>query len=98
MREARYAAAGAGTKGAKSAAARSATEPVTAPAAPRKRPAGAKKVGAATPEPTETPEQIGAPAAPAAEEPVEALCGHRSMNGRNCRRPAGHAEKNHRYS
>ena len=28
----------------------------------------------------------------------EALCGHRSMNNRNCRRPAGHPEKNHRYS
>lgn len=26
------------------------------------------------------------------------LCGHRSMNNRTCRRPAGHAEKNHRYS
>ncbi len=32
----------------------------------------------------------------AAEE--EALCGHRSMNNRNCRRPAGHPEKNHRYN
>ena len=33
-------------------------------------------------------------------EPVEpdALCGHRSMNNRLCRRPAGHAEKNHRYN
>ncbi|MDQ2740497.1 MAG: hypothetical protein M3Y35_18180 [Actinomycetota bacterium] len=28
----------------------------------------------------------------------EALCGHRSMNNRNCRRPAGHPEKNHRYN
>jgi hypothetical protein len=27
----------------------------------------------------------------------EALCGHRSMNNRLCRRPAGHPEKNHRY-
>ena len=24
-------------------------------------------------------------------------CGHRSMNGRTCTRPGGHAEKNHRY-
>ena len=31
------------------------------------------------------------------EAPAEALCGHRSMNNRSCRRPAGHAEKNHRY-
>jgi len=27
----------------------------------------------------------------------EALCGHRSMGGKKCSRPAGHAEKNHRY-
>ena len=33
-----------------------------------------------------------------ADGETEALCGHRSMNNRNCRRPAGHAEKNHRYS
>ncbi len=26
------------------------------------------------------------------------LCGHRSINNRTCRRPAGHAEKNHRYN
>jgi hypothetical protein len=39
----------------------------------------------------ETPEQEEAPA-------QDALCGHRSMNNRNCRRPAGHPEKNHRYS
>jgi hypothetical protein len=26
-----------------------------------------------------------------------ALCGHRSMNNRTCRRPAGHSEKSHRY-
>lgn len=30
--------------------------------------------------------------------PAEALCGHRSMNNRSCRRPAGHPEKNHRYN
>lgn len=34
---------------------------------------------------------------PEETEQAEALCGHRSMNNRNCRRPAGHAEKNHRY-
>lgn len=32
------------------------------------------------------------------EPEQEALCGHRSMNNRLCRRPAGHSEKNHRYS
>lgn len=25
------------------------------------------------------------------------LCGHRNMGGKKCSRPAGHAEKNHRY-
>lgn len=48
---------------------------------------------AATADPAlELPEHIEEPAA------EEALCGHRSMNNRNCRRPAGHAEKNHRYN
>ena len=28
----------------------------------------------------------------------EALCGHRSMNGRTCTREQGHTAKNHRYS
>ena len=32
---------------------------------------------------------------PAASE--DGLCGHKSMNGRACTRPAGHAEKSHRY-
>ncbi len=30
--------------------------------------------------------------------PAEALCGHRSMNGRTCTREQGHAAKSHRYS
>ncbi len=25
------------------------------------------------------------------------FCGHRSIGNKSCRRPAGHAEKNHRY-
>ncbi len=29
--------------------------------------------------------------------PADDICGRRSMNGRTCTRPAGHAEKNHRY-
>ncbi len=29
---------------------------------------------------------------------TDALCGHRSMNGRNCTREQGHAAKSHRYS
>ena len=28
----------------------------------------------------------------------EALCGHKSMNGRTCTREAGHSAKSHRYS
>ncbi len=35
-------------------------------------------------------------AAPAS--PTDALCGHRSMNGRTCTREQGHVEKSHRYS
>jgi hypothetical protein len=30
--------------------------------------------------------------------PTDALCGHRSMNGRTCTRELGHAAKSHRYS
>lgn len=38
--------------------------------------------------------------APTADAGVygEALCGHRSMNGRTCTRESGHAAKSHRYS
>ena len=35
--------------------------------------------------------------APEPEQATDGLCGHRSMNGRSCTRPGGHAEKNHRY-
>jgi len=44
-----------------------------------------------------------APAAPATLELSDApngepeLCGHRNIGGKSCQRPAGHAEKNHRY-
>lgn len=39
-------------------------------------------------------------AAPVAAAPADQgqLCGHTSMNGRSCTRPAGHSEKSHRYS
>ena len=53
-------------------------------AAPAKAPAPATDVAGA------------APAVAASDD--AGLCGHRSMNNRTCRRPAGHAEKNHRYS
>jgi hypothetical protein len=35
--------------------------------------------------------------APAPQPETEALCGHRSMNGRTCTREQGHAAKSHRY-
>lgn len=35
---------------------------------------------------------------PAPTAPSDALCGHRSMNGRSCTREQGHAAKSHRYS
>ena len=35
--------------------------------------------------------------APEPQQETDGLCGHRSMNGRSCTRPGGHAEKNHRY-
>lgn len=60
---------------------------------------------------TETPKPARAagrpakprPAKPSAADPVapapaDALCGHRSMNGRTCTREQGHAAKSHRYS
>jgi hypothetical protein len=44
------------------------------------------------------------PATPKTADPIaaapaaDALCGHRSMNGRTCTREHGHAAKSHRYS
>jgi len=35
---------------------------------------------------------------PAPASTTDALCGHRSMNGRTCTREQGHAAKSHRYS
>jgi hypothetical protein len=40
--------------------------------------------------------QAADPVAP--DSPADALCGHRSMNGRTCTREQGHAAKSHRYS
>ena len=64
--------------------------------------------------PTAQPRTTARPAAPVAppaprsparatprETPADttdALCGHRSMNGRTCTRELGHTAKNHRYS
>ncbi|SDP19931.1 hypothetical protein SAMN04515671_3222 [Nakamurella panacisegetis] len=91
MREARYAARLAPTSTA------TASRPI--PAARKK----ATAVGTSAPETdqggetdraVDTDQAVGS--GPVADE--EALCGHRSMNNRSCRRPAGHSEKNHRYN
>lgn len=66
-------------------------------AAPREAPGPTRRTTvdpsrAAKPQPATTPE-----GATAVSVPADDTCGHRSMNGRTCTRPAGHAEKNHRY-
>ena len=55
-------------------------------------------VGLKTPEAQDVPRAREVPQQEEAPEQEEALCGHRSMNNRKCRRPAGHPEKNHRYN
>lgn len=82
MREARYAA--------RNSSGPTRREAAGAPAAP-------------TPAQPEAKPRKSTRATPAQEEPAAAvdsaaLCGHTSMNGRACTRPAGHAEKSHRYS
>ncbi len=84
MREARFAERQAAAR------ARPATAPApatAASAAPRSVAKPAAK-GLAAPAATAAAEQTSEPAA----------CGHRNMGGKTCKRPAGHAEKNHRYS
>jgi hypothetical protein len=49
---------------------------------------------ARTPSPKPAP---AAKAATAAAAPEGERCGHKSMNGRECTREAGHPEKSHRY-
>jgi hypothetical protein len=41
----------------------------------------------------------GGVSGPVADSPIETqgLCGHRNIGNKSCQRPAGHAEKNHRY-
>ena len=63
------------------------------------RAAARPKTAPATSPASRTAKVEAAPAdAPAAPDASAAACGHRSMNGRTCTRPAGHPEKNHRYS
>jgi hypothetical protein len=85
MREARYARLQAAA-GSRSAAVAKPAErpPVAPPVAPNAstRPAGSGPAEAAVPEP---------------EVATDAVCGHKSMNGRACTREAGHPQKSHRY-
>lgn len=60
--------------------------------APPARPA------ARTPAPVRPPAATAAAATPVPTAPDGQLCGHRSLGSRTCTRPAGHAEKNHRYA
>lgn len=54
--------------------------------------------------PTRTPVRAAptkaAEPAPAQAQAVEtaAVCGHRNIGNKSCQRPAGHTEKNHRYT
>jgi hypothetical protein len=95
MREARYAAR---MSRAPSAPARPATDDggalIEAPAA------ASKAVGRAKPRAKSAAKPVTEPTSPlpfAPEDGPSQLCGHRSINNRSCQRPAGHAEKNHRY-
>ncbi len=89
MREARYAARNSSGPTRRQAAAGGAG---TAPATPESEPA-------TKPRRTAKAAPTAAKAAPATAKTPESgeLCGHTSMNGRSCTRPAGHSEKSHRY-
>ncbi len=98
MREANYAAKQSGAPKRSSAESR-AGGPAT-PTAPRRR---ATRATDSAPGSDADPVAglSTAASAPATGDSAEAstgTCGHRSMNGRTCTRPAGHDEKNHRYS
>ncbi len=58
--------------------------------------AAVKPAGPARPAVQPTKAQPTDQVAPASA--ADALCGHRSMNGRTCTREQGHAAKSHRYS
>ena len=62
-------------------------------AQPPTKAAAAKPAPVAPPTPKRKPAQAKTDAA----ETTDALCGHRSMNGRTCTREQGHAAKSHRY-
>lgn len=43
-------------------------------------------------------DEVEEASAPAPTGSTDALCGHRSMNGRTCTREQGHEAKSHRYN
>ncbi|WP_121255315.1 hypothetical protein [Nocardioides ferulae] len=63
----------------------------------RKRTAGEKLPSKPT-RPAARPAKAKPVAVASSAAPTDALCGHRSMNGRTCTREQGHTAKNHRYS
>jgi len=78
------------------------TVPVAVPVAAPKSSAEPERAAAAAPAPADSP-QAGSLASPevvtgvVTEDAAPALCGHRNIGNKTCRRPAGHPEKNHRY-
>ncbi|MDN4161347.1 hypothetical protein [Nocardioides abyssi] len=94
LREARYEQDKAARTAAPSTSTRTSpsTSPSTSPgrasgSAPAARKAAPRRAPAAAP----TADSGSTP-------PAESACGHRAISGRTCTRPAGHAEKNHRYA
>jgi hypothetical protein len=65
--------------------------PVTSKPTAKPAKAGRKAAATVTAEPTGEAEPTDAAPAGAG------LCGHKNMSNRACQRPAGHAEKSHRY-
>ena len=94
MREAKYARNSASGPTRREAAAAAASR-TAAPTAPTSDAASVATPPAVTKAPAS--KKPAAVPAGAAAAPEGGLCGHRSMNGRACTRPAGHSEKNHRY-
>jgi hypothetical protein len=85
--------------------ARNADPAISRPASPVSRPPARSATARAEPviarpaasaAARETAPETAPIAKPAALEST-AVCGHRSIGGKSCQRPAGHAEQNHRY-
>jgi hypothetical protein len=95
MREARYAARTRGPAAPPASAAPSSAPSSASPPAAPARSAAPPVVPPSPPEP-EPREHPATSTTDAVGNDVE-VCGHRNMSNKSCRRPAGHAEKNHRY-